>query len=139
MPNREQKSNLNSVNAFDIQAITTDTTTVGEIIDLQGFDSVTLALQSGTLTDGTFTPLIEDGDDSGLSDAAAVDDLFLTNTEADTAFVAADDNVVKTIGYVGSKRFLRLSIVSASTSSGGTIGATAIRANAAQLPVAANT
>lgn len=126
MPNREIKNTINHINAFDIQAITTDTTTVGNIIDTEGFDSFSFLLLSGTLTDGTFTPLIEDGDDSGLSDAAAVSDTFLEVSEADTAFTASEDNTSKTIAYVGNKRFIRLSIVSASTSSGGTIGAVAL-------------
>ncbi len=57
--------------AFNTQAITTDTTTNGEIIDLAGFDSATFVLQAGTLTDGNYTTLIHEGDESDLSDASA--------------------------------------------------------------------
>lgn len=138
MPNREIKNTINHINAFDIQAITTDTTTDGDIIDTQGFDSLLFAILAGTLTDGTYTPFIEDGDDSGLSDAAAVSDTFLTNTEADTAFAATDDNTSKTIGYVGGKRYVRLALVSASTSSGGTLGAIALLGNANVAKTGAN-
>jgi hypothetical protein len=113
--------------ALNIQAISTDTTTAGVIIDTQGFASIEFVMQSGTLTDGAYLPLIQDGDDSGLSDAAAVDDTFLTNTEASAAFALADDNAVKSIGYVGHKRYVRLSIVSSATSSGGTLGAVCIK------------
>lgn len=109
--------------ALTTQAISTDTTTAGAIIDTQGFAANEFVMLSGTLTDGTYTPLIEEGDDSGLSDAAAVSDTFLTNTEASAAFAATDDDTVKAIGYVGHKRYIRLSIVSASTSTGGTMSA----------------
>lgn len=120
--------------ALNIQAISTDTTTAGAIIDTQGFAANEFIMQSGTLTDGTYTPLIEDGDDSGLSDAAAVADDFLTNTEASAAFALTDDNAVKAIGYVGHKRYIRLSIVSASTSTGGTLGAVCVQGSQFRKP-----
>lgn len=104
--------------AFKTEAIATDTTTAGEIIDTQGFAAIEFIMQSGTLTTGTYTPLIEEGDDSALSDAAAVADDFLTNTEASAAFAVTDDDTVKSIGYVGHKRYVRLSIVSAASAAG---------------------
>jgi hypothetical protein len=113
--------------ALTSQTISTDTTTAGEIIDTQGFAAIEFIMQSGTLTDGTYTPLIQDGDDSALSDAAAVADTFLTNTEASAAFAATDDDAVKAIGYVGHKRYVRLNIVSASTSSGGVLAAVVVK------------
>ncbi len=126
MPNRELKNTLQHINAFDIQAITTDTTTVGEIVDTEGFDSFLLAFLSGTISDGAFEILIEDGNDSGLSDAADVDDLFLEVSEADTSYTASESNKSKTIAYVGNKRFVRPSIISTGTSSGGFFGAIAL-------------
>lgn len=116
--------------AFNTQAISTDTTTNGEIIDLQGFDSATFIIQSGSLTDGTYTPLIHEGNESDLSDAGAVADADLIGTEAAAAFSATDDNKSKRIGYVGGKRYIRLSLVSASTSTGGTLSAVAVLSDA---------
>jgi len=116
--------------AFNTQAISTDTTTNGEIIDLQGFDSATFIIQSGSLTDGTYTPLVHEGNESDLSDAAAVADADLIGTEAGAAFAATDDNKAKRLGYVGGKRYIRLSIVSASTSTGGTLSGSAILSDA---------
>lgn len=123
---KDLKSNITTASAFDIQAITTDTTTNGNIIDLQGYNGATIILHSGTLTAGAFTPKIEDGDDSGLSDAAEVSDTFLIGTEAEAAFAATDDDATRRIGYVGNKRYLRLSVVSAS-SANGTMSAIVIR------------
>ena len=132
---KDLHNNISPAVALDTTAIGSDTTTAGNIIDLQGFNSVEFVILSGTLTDGNYTPLIEDGDDSGLSDAAAVADAELLGTEAAAAFAAAsDDDAVKRIGYIGNKRYVRLSIVSASTSSGGTLSAIAVRGHAADGP-----
>lgn len=138
MATRDIYNNLNDLVAFNTQSITTNTTTAGVIIDTQGCNSLLFVIQSGTLTDGTYTPLIEYGDDSGLSDAAAVPDDQLNGTEAGAAFADTDDNATKSIGYVGDKRYVRLSIVSASTTSvgGGTLSAVALRGTPTIAPVA---
>lgn len=133
---KDLHNNIKPEVALDITAISTDTTTAGNIIDLQGFGSVEFVILSGTLTDGTYTPLIQEGDDSGLSDAAAVADASLLGTEAAAAFAATDDDTVKRIGYIGNKRYVRLSIVSASTSSGGTLSAISLKGRPADAPVA---
>ena len=119
-------NNVEQRNALDTAAITTDTTTAGDIIDTQNFESLEFLIQSGTLTDGAYAILIEDGNDSGLSDAAAVADAQLLGTEVGAGFAAADDNKVSKIGYIGDKRYVRLSIVSTITTTGGTFGAIAI-------------
>ena len=129
MAKRELKSTTTQVVALNTTAISSDTTTNGVILDTAGYESILFVIQSGTLADGTYTPLIQEGDDSGLSDAAAVADTDLTNTEASVAFAATDDNTSKSIAYVGDKRYVRLNIVSASTSSGGTLSAVAVKGN----------
>lgn len=132
----DQKNDLKVANALDIQTIATDTTTAGDILDLQGFNACTFAFHTGTVTDGDYTVLIEHGDDSGLSDAAAVADADLIGTEAGASFTDdGDDNLVGTIGYRGDKRYVRLSIVSANTTSGAVVGATAILGHAHSAPV----
>jgi hypothetical protein len=104
--------------ALDSQDITTNTTTVGNIIDTKGFESIEFHVQSGVITDGTYTLILEEGDDSGLSDVAVVpaDEVLGVLT----GFVAADDNATKRVGSIGKKRFQRLSILSAGTSTGAT-------------------
>jgi hypothetical protein len=134
MSDIDQKSVLSVSNALNIQSIATNTTTAGVIIDTKGYESITFVLESGAYTDGTYTPLIQDGDNSGLSDAAAVADDFLIGTEAAAAISAAHNR--KLVGYVGKKRYVRLSVVSASTTSGATIGASVILGNPKHAPVA---
>jgi hypothetical protein len=118
--------------------ITTSTTTAGIIIDTKGYRSIEFALFCGTRTDGTYTPKIEEGDDSGsLSDAVNVtDSTYLLGTLAGAALTAS--NTVKRVGYrVGNKRYVRLSVVSTTVSSGCTaVGAIAIKSTADQEPIA---
>jgi hypothetical protein len=111
--------------ALNPGTINTDATTAGTIIDTDGFEALEFVVQSGTVTAGTFTPLIEHSDNADFSGSSAVDDDDLLGTEADAAFAAADDNEAKRIGYRGEKRYVRLSLVSAS-SANGVIGALAI-------------
>ena len=133
---RDLHNNIKAEVALNTAAISTDTTTAGNIIDMQGFGSVEFIIQSGTLTDGAYTPLVEDGDVANLSDAAAVADANLLGTEAAAAFALADDDAVKKIGYIGNKRYVRLSIVSTATTTGGTLSAISIKHNSADKPVA---
>ncbi len=132
MGQRDLHNSIEQRNALDVQTIASDTTTVGDIIDMQGYESLEFLTIMGTLTDGDYLPLIEHGDDSGLSDAAAVPDAQLLGTEAGAAFTAdTDDNKVSKIGYIGGKRYVRLSIVSTNFSAtGAVLGAVAVLANA---------
>ena len=124
-------------NALSNATISSDTTTVGAIIDTQGYESLEFLIKSGTRTDGTYTPLIEDGDDSGLSDAAAVTDTFLLGTEAAAAITAS--NALGRIGYCGKKRYVRLSIVSTSVTTGCTsFGGIALLGHARTQPTTNN-
>lgn len=122
--------------ALAVQDITTDTTTVGEIIDTAGFESLEYLIHSGTITDGTYALLLEESDASNMSGAAAVsaDDTL----GALTGFVAANDDEIRRVGSIGKLRFQRLSIVSASTTTGGTnFVSLAVLSNPQTAPVAA--
>lgn len=137
MPKFDMYNDIKELNAFDIQTVSTDTTTNGEIIDLKGYESCTFVFQTGTVTDGDYTVLIQEGDESNLSDAAAVADADLLGTEAAASFTADDDdNKVSKIGYIGDKRYVRFNIVSTNTSSGAVIGSVAILGHAHTKPVA---
>ena len=101
-----------------------DTALVSQIIDMQTYQSLTWIIAVGTFSDAdaTTTVLMEHGDDSGLSDAAAVDDADMlpsgTGQEASTAFTYANDDIVRAIGYVGTKRYVRLTITPSGNNSG---------------------
>ena len=132
---RDLHSNVKSLVALSSAAINTNTTTVGEIIDSLGFESLEFIIQAGTITDGVYALLLEEGDDAALADAAAV--------SADetlgvlTGFVAADDDSTKRVGSIGKKRYQRLSIVTTGVTTGvSPMGAVAVLGHPKTAPVA---
>ena len=84
--------------------------------------------------DATFAVLVEHGDDSGLSDAAAVPDTQLNGTEALAGFIFSDDDATRKVGYVGDKRYVRLTITPAANTGAWLIAATAVLGMATQSP-----
>lgn len=74
----------------------------------------------GTCTDAGFTTaiLVEEGDDSALSDAAEVADSDLLGTETGAAFTQASDNKAIKIGYRGSKRYIRVTVTPTGNAAG---------------------
>ena len=134
---REIHNNVKVLKARTSSAISSNTTSAGDIIDLAGYGSCEFVMLSATLTDGAYAPLIEVGNDSGLSDAATLTGASLLGTTALGSFALTDDNAVKKIGFrVNSFRYARLSIVSTAVTTGGTIGAIAILGDPAIAPVA---
>jgi len=116
-----------------------DTTAqVGQIIDKKGFESVTYVIATGSIADAdaTFTVLLEEGDNSALSDAAAVADADLLGTEALAAFQFDDDNETRKLGYIGSKRYTRLTITPVNNASAAVISAVAILGHPQIAPTA---
>ena len=113
---------------------------VSEIIDMQGFKSLVWCVLLGGLTDADMTTvfLMEDGDDSGLSDAAAVADAQMDPTEVIAAFDFGDDDSVRKIGYVGEKRYVRLTITPTGNNAGDiNIGVMALMGDSDRLPTTA--
>lgn len=131
----DEKTKILQKIALNIQAIISDTTTAGTEIDTQTFEALTFIIQAGTLSDGTYTPLIQHSDTSG-SGYTDVADADLIGTEAGAALDTS--NTTSRIGYVGKKRYVKLSVVSASTSSGGTLGALAILGRPFKMETAAS-
>ena len=97
-----------------------DTAIVSSIIDTQGFDEAICFIHTHTLSDvdATFAVLVEDGDNSGLSDNGAVPDDNLLGTESGAAFTFASDNKIIKIGYKPRKRYLRVTVTPTGNNSG---------------------
>ena len=103
------------------KAATTDNTAyVSEIIDTSGFGSVEWLTLIGANTDAdvTFTTLVEHDDDSGFATATAVADADLLGTEALAGFQYDDDNELRKIGYIGNRRYVRVTITPANNGAG---------------------
>ena len=120
-------------------ALADDTVQVSEIIDMRGFKSMIFVILTGTLADSnaTFAVLIEDGDDSGLSDNTAVDDDQLLGTESLIGFDFADDDDVRKIGYRGEKRYVRMTITPSGNSGDAPLAAIAIMGDPDDRPTTA--
>ena len=117
-----------------------DTAIVGQIIDTQGYDSLTFALVTGNVTDANVTVAVtmEHGDQANLSDTAPVaagDQIGSAN------FTFADDNAAKKVGYLpksnAPKRYVRITATPTGNDAGALpIAAVAILGNARVGPVA---
>lgn len=118
---KDLHNNIHVARGISPQAARTDNTAiVSQIIDRRGYESVEFLINIGTNTDtnATFSVLVEDGNDSGLSDNAAVADSQLLGTEALAGFQYDDDNEVRKIGYIGDKRYVRVTITPSGNDSG---------------------
>lgn len=133
----EDKNQISPKAAIFPQAMSGTTDIVGTIIDTRGFESVTFILTTDAIAASSLAAqlLIEDGNDSGLSDAAAVDDAYLIGTEAATAITQASDKVALSIGYVGAKRYVRATLDITTNNGTDKIGCTAFLGNPIQLPL----
>jgi hypothetical protein len=128
---------IKPLSVFDpIDLGTGNTAKVGEIIDRQDAMALEFIIQTGSLADAdaTFVVVVEDGDDSALSDAAAVDDAYLLGTEAGASFTFSDDNKIAKIGYTGGKRYVRLTVTPAANTGAVLISACAILATLRACP-----
>ena len=116
---RDLVNSINPKRGFSpvASAQTDNTAIVSQIVNVQGYNSLTLLIATGTLADAdaTFTLLVEHGDASNLSDAAAVPDEMLIGTEALASFTFAGDDKVFKIGYCGPRNYVRATITPATT------------------------
>lgn len=106
-------------------AKTADVTGTG--VDLAGYETAVCHLQSGTKTDGTHTPkLQESSDNSTFTDVAAAD--------LEGSFTAVASNAVQVVGYKGSSRYIRLFVTVAGATTGAVYGASIVKGRARHNP-----
>lgn len=103
-----------------VVAGTDNTAYVSQILDTRDYDAVMLAIQIGTNTDVdvTFTVLLEESNDPGMSGQNAVADADMNGTELLAGFQFDDDNECRKLGYIGSKRYIRATITPANNGAG---------------------
>jgi hypothetical protein len=113
----------------------------GIAVDLQGFEAALFVFQSGAMgaVAATYTWKLTECDEVGGSytDVAAADMIEGIQTVVFDQAVGADANAAKKLGYIGSKRFIK---VYSTEGTAGTptsiIGASAILGHARHNPVA---
>lgn len=137
---RDMTNNLHILNAISPVAARTDNTAiVSAIIDRLGYDSLTFGIAVGTNTDAnaTFAVTMDEGNASNLSDAAAVATADMAGTLALAGYTFADDAESRKVGYLGVKRYVRLTITPTGNDSGNIfVAALAILGNPDRAPTA---
>jgi hypothetical protein len=123
-------------------SVADNTAQVGQIIDRQGFDSVTYGILTGSLADvdATFTVLLEESNDPAMSGAVPVADADMISQgaglpEADASFTFAADDQVRKLGYIGNRRYTRLTITPGANASAAVLAAFAMLSNPDRSPV----
>lgn len=127
--------------------VSDNTAQVGQIIDIQGFDSLLYAINAGTLADAdaTFAVLLEESDASDMTGATTVADADMISETVGTAPLTAagfkfdSDNQVRTLGYIGNKRYTRLTVTPANNTGNADFGVTAQLGRAGLRPTVQGT
>lgn len=140
---RDFANNVQVKRVLSPVSVSDDTAQVGEIIDRLGFDSLTYVIATGSIADAnaTFAVLLEHGDAANLSDAAAVADVDMISQtsgavpETAAGFQFDDDNEVRKLGYVGNKRYTRLTITPNGNASAALLSAVAVLGHPQSAPV----
>lgn len=124
-------------------AVGDTTPAVGQIIDHLGYESATYIITLGAIGDADMTAavLLEEGDAANLSDNTAVADADMISQTSGTApetaagFKFDSDNQVRKLGYIGFKRYTRLTITPSANTSDALISAVAVLGDPNSAPV----
>ncbi len=126
--NNDLHNSINPIRAISPVSVADNTAQVSQIIDRRGYGALEFIIATGSIgdADATFTVLVEDGSEANLSDAAAVADEQLLGTEVLAGFQFDSDDKTRKIGYIGNKRYVRLTITPAGNASAALLSAVAV-------------
>jgi hypothetical protein len=135
---RDAAHNVHPMRAISPVSVADNTAQVGQIIDTKGYRSLTFVIATGSLADAdaTFAVLVQHGDQSNLSDAVDVADADLIGLESQAGFTFSDDDETRKIGYVGNRRYVRLTVTPANNASAALLAAVAILGSPQEAPTA---
>lgn len=107
------------------------------IIDTQGYEAVLFSLALGSIADAdaTFAVDAKENDANSTSGATDVDASNLIGTEAGASFQFDDDNEVRKIMIIPSKRYVYLTITPSNNASAALLSAMAQLIGGKYLPV----
>lgn len=146
MATRDEHSTKTIVDA-NTAVISTDTTTNGTSIDMAQYESLEF-VGYASITDGTYTFVMQESVDDSVWTTVGSDFVLYEGRKAvstddlPTLVNATDDDTWFRFGYVGKQRYVRLNVVSASTSTGATLTIAGVQEHyrhqsTAEQPVAA--
>ncbi|WP_159726163.1 hypothetical protein [Methylosinus sp. Ce-a6] len=140
---RDLTNNIQLKRVISPVSVADDTAQVGQIIDRLGYDALTYIINLGSIADAdaTFVTLLEESDASDMTGAAAVADADMISQTSGTApetaasFQYDSDNQVRKLGYIGNKRYTRLTITPANNASAALMSASAVLGHPHIAPV----
>lgn len=100
----------------------------GTTVDLQNFDGALIQALVGTITDGTHSLTVQE----------SADGTTFTNVDAadlQGSFAALASGTNQKVGYLGSKRYVRVNADVSGATSGGVYGVLVVRGAARKYPV----
>jgi len=140
---RDMANNIQVRRVLSPDSVVDDTPAVGQIIDRLGYESLTYIIATGAVadSDAVFAVLLEESDASNMDGANAVADADMISQTSGTAPEAAagfqydDDNQVRKLGYIGAKRYTRLTITPSENYAAALVAAVAVLGNPHTAPV----
>ena len=139
MASREIDSRLTPFFVFDVQNITSNTTTLGGIaLDTSGFESVEfIFFNTDDFTDGIYTFDVFDGDTNNAASHTLVSADLLTQFHPILADFNGPNQIFKQ-GYFGKKRFVSAQIISQAVTVGGRLGVVSVLDKVRRAPTPNN-
>ncbi|MCU1242393.1 MAG: hypothetical protein JWO71_3119 [Candidatus Acidoferrum typicum] len=135
---RDLHNNIAVRRCIDPQSVSTNTAIVSQIIDRAGYETCEFLITSGPIASGTavFTATLEHGDSATLADTSAITDpsSLLLGTLAGASFTFSSPNSQFRLGYIGGKRYVRLTITTTSNAAAALIAALAVLGAPAKAP-----
>ena len=135
-------NNSRVVTAIVPAAIGANATKTGVVVDRQGYGGVEWVISYGsvTTTGSVVTVVAFEGDVTGtltsIADTALLGTEALASLAAGARVAGTGKEVVKRLGYVGNKRYVRLNVVQTGVTSVGVVGAAAVLHNPSVGPTA---
>lgn len=132
------QNNVTVRRAISPVSVADNTAQIGQVIDTAGFHSLEFLIATGSIADvdATFAVTVDHGNQPNLSDASAVPATELLGTLAGAGFIFSDDDKTRKIGYLGGKRYVRLTITPSANASAALIAAVAVLGHPGVAPVA---
>jgi len=138
MAQRDGKSELQLVHLGNL-TLSGTSPAASAWVDTRDFDKVTIVPIANTITDaGTadgFSFEVQESNTTAAADATAVADAELLGTEASLTVTAddADNTVIGGIGYIGSKRYVRI-VATGTTGTNADVSIVAVTGDATYEP-----
>lgn len=113
----------NVAEAISLNVATYTATTTGAGVDLKDFDSATVFVITGNITDGTHAISLEESDDNSTYTAVSASNLI----GSAPSITGTDDNKIFSFGYIGNKQYIRVKSTVSGATTGGIYGAIVVK------------